>query len=169
MKYVPQPIQSSLFRPPYRFIFDTNVILAQNPKFQPYPRSVNSEMWRRIDELVKEQEIVTCGQIAREIEARDDFAHQWFKTCGIKIIEEDESIQRIVKQVVNEHPDMIKLRATKTSSGDAFLIATAIEHDLIIVTQEKKTSPIKIPQIADCYGIKSVNLMEFCEMKGWAF
>lgn len=169
MKYVPQPIQGSLFDPPYKFIFDANVIFAQNPEFQPYPRSVNSEMWKRIDELVKAQEIVTCGQIAREIESREDFAHQWFKTCGIKVIEEDESIQRTVTKVVNEHPDMLKFRATKTSSGDAFLIATAIEYGLTIVTQEKKTSPIKIPQIADCYGIRSVNLMEFCEIKGWTF
>lgn len=169
MKYVPQPVQGSLFSPPYRFIFDANVIFSQNPEFQPYPRSVNSEMWKRIDELVKEQVIVTCGQIAREVESRDDFAHQWFETCGIKVIEEDESIQRKVKLVVNDHPDMLKFRATKTSSGDAFLIATAIEHDLTIVTQEKKTSPIKIPQIAACYGVQSVNLMEFCEMRGWSF
>lgn len=56
-----------------------------------------------------------------------------------------------------------------TSSGDAFLIATAMKYGLTVITEENRDSPKKIPQICKKYGINSVNVTQLCEAEGWIF
>lgn len=56
-----------------------------------------------------------------------------------------------------------------TSSGDAFLIATAMKYGLIIITEENKDKQMKIPQISKKYGITSLNITSLCEMEQWKF
>jgi len=167
MKYSPQPLQLPLFERPYRYIIDACSIIAQNPAPQPYPREVHQGLWAHIDELVRLKEIVTCGQIAREITG-DGPAAKWVSESGIEIIAEDEDVQEKVKLVVNEHPELLNFKRVK-SSGDAFLIATAIVHSLIVITEESKASHIKIPAIASSYGLQVVNISELCECEGWRF
>ena len=49
-------------------------------------------LWASIDELVKRKEIVTCGQIAREI-IGDNLAARWVSESGTGIITEDELVK----------------------------------------------------------------------------
>ena len=58
---------------------------------------------------------------------------------------------------------------TGTSSGDAFLIATAMKYGLIVITEENPDSPVKIPQVCKSYGIDAVNITELSEKEGWKF
>ena len=65
---------------------------------------------------------------------------------------------------------MINFTAGKgSSSGDAFIIATAMKYDLIIITEEKKDQKLKIPDICNHYGIKTMNITELCVAEGWVF
>jgi len=56
----------------------------------------------------------------------------------------------------------------RQSSGDAFLIATAIVYKLIIITEENPKKVGKIPDIASQCGVKVVNINGLCEKK-WTF
>jgi hypothetical protein len=56
-----------------------------------------------------------------------------------------------------------------SSSGDAFLIATALKYKLIIITEENKEKQNKIPQICKDYGIQTVSLTDLCICEGWVF
>lgn len=169
MRYQPQPYQPELFLPSYKYIVDANVIFAQNPSPQPYPRDIWPGMWKRFDEYVKSREIVTCRQVSREIFPSGDPASQWFEKIGIRVLDEEKPIQDLVTKIVNDNPKMLKFSNKATSSADPFIIATAMHHSLTIVTQESKNSPRKIPQIAAKYGIESVNISELCEREGWRF
>lgn len=169
MRYQPQPYQPELFPPSYKYIIDANIVFAQNPSPQPYPRDVWPGMWELIDELVKSKEIVTCRQVSREIHPSGDRASQWFEKIGIHVLQEIKPIQDLVVRIVNENPNMLKFSNRASSSADPFIIASAIHHDLVIVTQESKNSPRKIPQIAAKYGVESVNISELCEREGWKF
>jgi len=55
------------------------------------------------------------------------------------------------------------------SSGDAFLIATAMKYQIAVITEENKTSPKKIPRICGAYGIPCFNITELAEREGWVF
>lgn len=167
MRYIKSPEQLQLLSPPYRYIIDACSVIAQNPD-NAYPRDVHKTQWQHIDDMVRLQEIITCSQIQQEVIGFGDLASEWVSSSELCVVQEDWSIQQEVIRIVNDYPSLLDFNNLK-SSGDAFLIATAKVYGLDIITQEKKTSPKKIPYIAQQYGIKSYNLNEFCRLQGWSF
>ncbi len=160
--------QITFFDPPYKYIIDSSSILAQKPN-DTMPRKVHKSMWRKIEQYIEEKLIVTCSEIEEEVQ-KDDVVGNWLGTTQCDIIPIDDSVQCNVRQIVTEHPKMISFSGGKgSSSGDAFLIATAMKYRLIIITEEKKGKQNKIPQICSDYGIQSVNLTELCILEGWEF
>ena len=171
MRYVPAPRQPSLFGEPYRYIIDACSMISQN-SMRLYSRNVHKGLWEEIDALAASRELITCKQVANEILAgkKDDFAKQWIINGGLFVLDEDEFVQRRVADVVNETPKLLQFGTVrKSSSGDAFLIATAIEYGLVILTEENKRSPIKIPQVAASFGVESLSISELAEREGWRF
>lgn len=171
MKYTPTPRQLALFSDHYRYIIDACSIISQNPK-SLYPRSVHKGLWEEIDALVESREIVTCGQIANEVCSgkSDDIANRWVIDKGLYVLEEDEAVQRRVTEVVNATPKLLRFGTIrKSSSGDAFIIATALDYGLTIITEENKRSPFKIPQVAEQFGVESLSISELAEREGWSF
>ncbi len=160
--------QITLFEPPYKYIIDSSSILAQKPN-DSFPRQVHRSMWRMIERYIEEKLIVTCSEIEEEVQ-KDDVVGNWLGTTQCDILPIDDSVQRNVRRIVTEHPKMISFSGGKgSSSGDAFLIATAMKYRLIIITQENKDKPNKIPQICKKYGIQTVNLTELCICEKWVF
>jgi ribosome-binding ATPase YchF (GTP1/OBG family) len=128
---------------PYKYIIDTCSILSQRPD-EPHRRNVYSSLWTKIDEIVEKKSIVTCSEIEDELEDAD--MQSWLKQHACVVLGIDDDIQRNVTKIVNEHPEMIGLKKVK-SSGDAFLIATAMKYSLTVITEENKHSYKKIPEI----------------------
>ena len=150
----------------YKYLIDASAIISQKPS-EPLRRSVMRGIWEHIDTLVNNKIIVTCSEILDEINS-DPFIENWLKSVQLTVLEVDEDIQRNVIKVVTENPALIDFKQMK-SSGDAFLIATAMKHNLVIITEEKKNSPKKIPQIACNMGVKTLNILELCEEMGKQF
>ena len=157
--------QMTLFTPPFRYIIDTCSILSQKSD-EPNRRTVLSSMWQRIDEMIRDRIIVTCSEIKEEIE--DDDIKQWLAQHSCYVIDVDDAIQANVTKVVTEYSGLINFAKMK-SSADAFLIATAIKYNLAVITEEKGSSPNKIPSICESYGIPCYNIMGFAEKEGWKF
>jgi len=144
---------------------DIMPIIGINEKDR-YPAMTFSIIHELIDTLIREHLIVTCSEIADEI--KDDDLAEWFKNLNPVILPVDEDIQKNVVQVVTTQPKLVDFKQIK-SSGDAFLIATAMKHNLIIITEESKESPKKIPKVAESLGIETVNIIELCEKEGKQF
>lgn len=62
--------QLSFFPIPYKYIIDTSAILSQKPDEQ-HRRTVHKSQWKKIDELIKSQEIVMCSEIFDEVKDED--------------------------------------------------------------------------------------------------
>jgi hypothetical protein len=77
-------------------------------------------------------------------------------------------VQKNVTQVVTNYPKLLDFTHC-TSSADAFLIATAILYNLIIITQERQNTPNKIPYISDKMGVQSININQLCKLENWIF
>ena len=157
--------QLTLFAPPYKYIIDSSSIFSQKPD-EPHRRRVYKGQWQRIDECIRDQLIVTCSEIEAEIKDKDlvDWLHQ--QQCVVLPITDE--IQENVRKIVNEHPNLIDFGKCK-SSGDAFLIATAMAHHLTVITEQNPDSPKKIPFICRTYGIPCVNITELSEAEHWEF
>lgn len=158
--------QLSLFDFPYKYIIDTSSVLTQKEN-EVHSRIVYKSLWEKIENLIDKQIIVTCSEILEEV--RDDDIHQWLcKHCfALKI---DNEIQKNVIKLVTDNPKMITFSGNKgSSSGDAFLIATAMKYNLIVITEENISSPNKIPKICEKYGIQSLNINGLCGRENWIF
>ena len=161
-------IQISLFKEqskPYKYIIDSSSYISQKPN-EPNRRTVNKSLWDYIDTLIQNDIIVTCSEIVDEI--KDSELEESIINLGMTIIPVDEDIQSNVIKVVTQQPELIDFKKIK-SSGDAFLIATAMKYNLIIITEESKLSSKKIPKVASSFGIESVNIIELCEKEGKQF
>jgi len=160
--------QLSLFSPPYKYIIDTSSLLSQKQD-RAYRRTVFQGQWQKTDESIASQKIVTCSEVEAEIgdkEVLDSFIR-----LSPIILPIDYDIQDNVRRIVTENPKMIEFAGNGkgSSSGDAFLIATAMKYNLIVITQENKDTPRKIPQICKRYGIEAISIIELWEREGWKF
>jgi hypothetical protein len=88
-------------------------------------------MWEKIDELIKNKAIVTCSDVKAEVE--DEDLQVWLARHECVVLEIDDDIQRNITRIVTEHPDLIDFKNAK-SSGDAFLIATAMKYQIAVIT-----------------------------------
>lgn len=132
-------------------------------------KGVSSEFLASKTKLnMRSHSIVTCSEIFEEI--KDKEIKEWIFSQQCTVLEIDDDIQNNVRKIVTENPKMIEFTGKSgTSSGDAFLIATAMKYGLIIITEENKDKQMKIPQISKKYGITSVNITSLCEMEQWKF
>ena len=160
--------QITLFSLPYKYIIDTSSLLSQKHD-RAYRRTVFKGPWEKTDEYIANQTIVTCSEVESEI--GDKEVLESFKRLNPVVLPIDYEIQENVKRIVTENPTMIEFSANGkgSSSGDAFLIATAMKYNLIVVTQENTSSPRKIPQICKKYAIESISIIELWEREGWRF
>lgn len=114
-------------------------------------------------------ELLIDSEIDEEVK-KDDVVGKWLGSKRCMILPIDDEVQRNVSRIVTEHPKMISFSGRKgSSSGDAFLIATAMKYNLTIITEENKDKQNKIPNICKCYGIPTVSITELCVAEGWVF
>ena len=148
-----------------KYIIDTSAMLSQKSNEQ-YRRTVYRSLWNKIDEMIHSQEIVTCSEIAAEVQ--DDDIKKWMTTHGIQILPIDDEVQEIVREIVTKvNKELVDFKANK-SSGDVFLIATAKKYGLTVITEENQVSIKKIPKTCEKMGIKCINLLGFMEENGMA-
>ena len=150
-----------------RYIMDTSSILSQKPN-EPHRRQVYKSLWKKIDDYIKEGLIVTCSEVSEEI--KDEKIKEWLFNQQCLVNDIDADVQINVKKIVSENPKMIEFTGGRgSSSGDAFLIATAMKYNLAIITEENPDKPTKIPQIGKSYGIDVVNITGLCDREHWEF
>ena len=160
--------QLTLFKPPYKYLIDSSSIMAQKPS-DGLPRQVHKTLWEMIEKSIQEQTIATCSEIEEEVK-NDNIVGNWLGSKQCVILPIDDEIQRNVRRIVTEHPKMISFSGGKgSSSGDAFLIATAMKYNLTIITEEKMDKQNKIPIVSKDYGIKTMSITELCVEEGWVF
>lgn len=159
--------QMTLFELPFKYMIDTSSILSQKPG-EPHTRQVYKGQWEKIEQLMKEQVIITCSEVSEEI--KDKPIKDWLSAQHCHVAEIDNTVQENVRRIVTDNPKMIEFTGKSgTSSGDAFLIATAMKYKLTVITEENPDKQNKIPQICKRYGIEAIDITKLCEREGWTF
>jgi len=150
---------------PYKYIIDTSAVLSQKPN-EIHRRTRFKSLWKNIDELIKQQIIVLSTEIVEEIDDND--IKDSLKKQNCRIIEVDEEVQANVAKVVTTRPGLIDFKQNK-SSGDAFLIGTAMKYGLTVITEENPDKQFKIPKVCECLGVNCINILGLCELEDWEF
>lgn len=80
----------------------------------------------------------------------------------------DKPVGLVITSPPYPNPQLVDFKQVK-SSGDAFLIATAMKYDLTVITEENKTGQKKIPFVCNSLGVPCVDILGLCEKEGWSF
>lgn len=101
-------------------------------------------------------------------EVNDDDLKKWYIGLHGVVLPIDDDIQDNVKKVVTSNPQLIDFKQVK-SSGDAFLIATAMKYGLTVITEESKKGEKKIPYVCKSLNVPCIDILGLCEREGWQF
>jgi|SRR5450756_335915 len=163
-------VSESLFDEPspYKYLLDTSAAISQRDNREKHPRAINVTLWQNIDQLIRRKVIVSCSEVLEEIGQKDDEIKKWFKDVGCLCLDIDEDVQHQVVAILEKHPSLVNFAKNK-SSGDAFVIATAMRWKLTVITEENKESSVKIPIVCKALHQDCIDINDLCERKGWTF
>lgn len=155
------------------FIIDTSVLIDIRRHY-PFP-----DLWDKIKELFAIQRLISHEYVYDEVIPEsgeiDGFTEMvsGFKSNFVSMTQRQINL---VAEIIPKYPQLIDYNS-KRNQADPYLVALAVElrestnlfggKEYIIVTNESKTKPMKIPAVCMEYGIRQLNTLEFFAENGW--
>ena len=131
--------------------------------YPPYREDIFVGLWERLDEMIKRRLLISHITVLKEVEKRDDDAKKWCHKYK-KIFKDidDCQIEKIndIKTKYSKSHWEAEINRKGQEWADPWIIALAICEEAIIISDERN-SPDRIPYIANHFGIKTLNLMDF--------
>lgn len=138
-----------------------------------YPPEVFPSLWEKLAESINADVLKCSEEVYVELERKDDGLHDWLKAHKKVVVPIDEDIQRIVGQLLAEHPRLVDTHRNR-SQADPFVIATAekLGSHAVVVTGEKARGKLdipKIPDVCEARGLGCITFLEMLKKLGWKF
>lgn len=121
--------------------------------------------------MVDAGDIRSVDLVRDELSARDDEVHQWARDQTNLFVPLTRDVQLAVRDVLAEHQRMIGIGSGR-SGADPFVIALALAHNGVVVTEETLSRSLtkpKIPDVCDAMGVRRLTLLQFVLEQGWVF
>ncbi len=160
------------------YIIDTSSLIAVKEK---YPSTTFPSVWRKLEKLCQGGRLIAPFEVLKEIEQGDDELNVWVKKFRSIFIKPDKEQTEIVKDILSKHPYLAKPQKPGPNA-DPWIIALAIQKNrkeknklpkfrntYVVVTEESKTKPQKIPSVCKYYGIECINILELFKKEDWKF
>jgi len=139
-----------------------------------YPVDLFSPIWGKISELADSGRLISCEEIFDELESMQgdgDEVLDWASAHRSIFYPLDENVQRKATEILAIHPHLLDLKKGK-SSGDPFLIATAMIYECIVVSDENPSGgprKVKIPDVCNYHSLKCIRLLDMLRAEGIRF
>jgi hypothetical protein len=151
------PRQPELF-PKTVYCIDTSSLI----NLKLYRRDVFPTIWGKLENMIKNGELISHMEVYKEIEAVKDMIYNWCKNNKRMFKDADEyqiqKLQEVKRQYDNTYWEN---EINKTSPwADPWLIALGICEKGIIVADEKNV-PNRIPVVSAVFGVKCLALLDF--------
>jgi PIN domain nuclease of toxin-antitoxin system len=109
-------------------------------------------------------DLISSTEVFDELKDKD--LQIWIKKHKDSFVSLSEAIQAKTTEILALYPELVRIRSKRSSSNaDPFLIATAIEHDCTVVTNERLgdegTKDYRIPNICKKYNTPYMSLNDF--------
>jgi|SRR5947208_1634745 len=89
-----------------------------------YPLDVFPGMWQQMDLAAKNGTLLASDEVLRELEKKDDGAHEWVKARPEMLVKLDKEIEVHVSEIMRRYPRLVDTKKGR-SVGDPFVIAVA--------------------------------------------
>ncbi len=161
------------------YCIDTSSLIEMKDK---YPMDVNTfkPLWVNTEKLIKDDRLIAPLDVKKEIEKGDDELSKWAKNKKKLFVSPDKKQLEKVKEILKNYPFLADSGKPGLSKADPWLIALAVERNteeqqkldfsrnrFIVVTEESKINPNKIPAVCKNYGIECINLIELFRKEKW--
>lgn len=143
------------------YVIDTSSLINLG-KWYPANMRIFQPIWLRIEELVREGNLISHIEVYREISQKDDEIFKWCKKHKEIFLEEYDP--KTLKIVETKYPKDYWDRNSLWSKqpwADPWLIVLAIKNGASIVTDEGREKRTNIPHIASQFGINCLKILEF--------
>ncbi|MCI7352774.1 MAG: DUF4411 family protein [[Actinobacillus] rossii] len=157
-----------------RYLIDANIFITAKNTF--YQFGFVQCFWDLLIELHKKGIVYSINAVKHELLIQSDELKDWIKKLPDDFFEDHFlSLDSYAKLMVYGQNLVDSKKVTQKAfddfadekSADAWIIAHAMTHDCIVVTQEKYNPDAKkrimIPNVAKDQGIETVTLFEFME------
>ena len=159
-------MSSSLFEFKIYCIDASSIINLFHPRglpYPPYPSDIFEGLWKKLEQIIKNGQLISHITVFEEVSKRDDDAKNWCKNHK-KIFRDIDDCQReqIEKSKTKYSKSHWETEINRKGKewADPWVIALAICEKAIIVSDEGN-SQHRIPYIANHFGIKTLSLMGF--------
>ncbi len=152
-----------------KYSVDTSAIIET--WVRGFPPDVFPALWKNLENLINEGSLIASEEVLVELEKKHDEAYRWACKNSKMFTPIDLEIQKAVREILREHKKLIDERKNR-SGADPFVIALAMIKKIPVITEENINNSLnrpKIPDICQVYGIKWLNMLQFCREQGWRF
>lgn len=155
------------------YVIDTSALIMLDFTFK-YENPVFTAIWEEIEDLIGSGLFRTIDFVEEEIsnyEGNEDFVKKWVKKWKrLLVVSTDaESINAAIPIINSEYNtgffDAKKLAEGK-DEADPYLIAYCKVHNCILITNENKNKPNKIPKVAEKFGVDCIDIYDFLLHRG---
>lgn len=151
------------------YSFDTSSLL--NGRRDLLPPVTFPTLWQNVEAMIASGSIRSVDLVRDELSARADDVHEWAKTQDGLFLPLSEDVQRAVREVLKQHQKLVGIGSGR-SGADPFVVALALVHGGVVVTEEtlsRNLSKPKIPDVCQSMEVQWLNLMGFVQQQGWVF
>jgi hypothetical protein len=131
-------------------------------RYPGYPRELFPSIWNKLEDMVKNDELISHEEVYKEIEKRQDKICDWCKQNKNMFKDIDECQIKEFENVKKKYDSFYWNKEINKGGpwADPWIIALSICEDAIIVTDERDTQN-HMPYIAKHFNLKCLNLIEF--------
>ncbi len=147
------------------YVIDTNALIHLDFTFKK-EIPVFTAIWEEIEELIRQGCFKTIDFVEQEIndyEGKEEFLKKWIKTWKrTLIVSTDAASINAAIPIINQEYSSGFLKASKQAEGkeeaDPYLIGYCKIHNCVLISNESKTKPNKMPTIARKNGVECIDI-----------
>ena len=150
------------------YVIDTSALIILDLTFKR-TNPVFIAIWEEIEELIIQGSFKTIDFVEDEInsyEGKEDFLKKWVKKWKkyLVVATDIESINAAIP-IINEEYKSGFFDAKKQAEGkeeaDPYLIGYCKIHKCVLITNESKIKPNRIPEVSAKNGVKCIDINDF--------
>ena len=146
------------------YCIDSSALIDLN-RMYPYKITYFSGIWKKLDDLVKEERLIAPSEVYEEIQVGKDAIYYWCVDRRKIFSDVEDDVQecfKIVKQLYA--PSEWDMRNTGLIPwADPWLLALSKARMATLVTSENGRKPNSIPVIAKMAEVKCLDILGFLE------
>jgi len=155
------------------YIVDTSALIMLESTFK-YDNPVFKAIWEEIEDLIRQGCFKTIDFVNEEIdsyEGKQDFLKKWVKKWKKHFVIETDanSINAAIPIINDEYKSGFfdsKKQAEGKEEADPYLIGFCKTHNCVLITNESKIRPNKIPEVSAKNGVKCIDINDFLVERG---